>query len=78
MDDRTRYETVKSRLRVMGEATASQVRDALDPTPYSLREVQSTLDEMVIAEQDDFERAGDVYRWKKSYRFTSGKTSDVD
>ena len=62
----------------MGEATAGQVHDALDPSPYSLREVQSTLDEMVIAERDDFEKAGDVYRWKKSYRFTAGKPSGVD
>ena len=78
MDDRTRYETVKSRLRVMGEGSAHQVHDALDPTPYSVREVESTLDEMVLAERDEFEKAGDVYRWKKSYRFTTGKRRGVD
>jgi hypothetical protein len=72
MDDRTRYETVKSRLRAMGEGTAQQVHDSMEPTPYSVREVVSTLDEMVLAEQDEFEKIGDVYRWKKHYRFRSG------
>jgi hypothetical protein len=33
MDDRTRYETVKSRLRAMGEGTAQQVHDAVDDAP---------------------------------------------
>jgi hypothetical protein len=36
---------------------------------YSVREVESTLDEMVLAEQDEFEEVGDLYRWKKHYRF---------
>jgi len=69
VDDRTRYDTVKSRLRAMGEGTAQQVHDALDPTPYSVREVENTLDEMVLAERDEFERVGRVYRWKKSVRW---------
>ena len=74
MDDRTRYETVKSRLRVMGEGTAQQVHDSMEPTPYSVREVENTLDEMALAEQDDFEKNGDVYRWKKHYRFRAGES----
>jgi hypothetical protein len=41
----------------------------MEPTPYSVREVQNTLDEMALAEQDEFERVGNVYRWKKHYRF---------
>ena len=69
MDDRTRYETVKSRLRVMAEGTAQQVHESMDPSPYSLREVQSTLDEMALAERDEFQKEGNVYRWKKHYRF---------
>jgi hypothetical protein len=73
MDDRTRYETVKSRLRTMGEGTAQQVHDAMEPTPYSVREVENTLDEMALAEQDEFERAGELYRWKKHYRFRAGE-----
>jgi hypothetical protein len=43
MDDRTRYETVKSRLRTMGEGTAQQVHDALEPTPYSVPEVKERV-----------------------------------
>ncbi len=73
MDDRKRYETVKSRLRAMGEGTAQQVHDSMEPTPYSVREVENTLDEMALAEQDDFERVEDVYRWKKHYRFRAGE-----
>ena len=73
VDDRTRYDTVKSRLRAMGEGTAPQVHDALDPTPYSVRDAENTLDEMVLAERDEFERVGRVYRWKKSYRFRMEK-----
>ena len=69
MDDRTRYETVKSRLRAMGDGTAQQVHDALEPTPYSIREVENTLDEMALAEQGEFQKVGDVYRWKKHHRF---------
>ena len=70
MDDRARYETVKSRLRAMGEGTAQQVHDSMnEPTPYSVREVENTLDEMALAEQNEFERVDDVYRWKKHYRF---------
>jgi hypothetical protein len=69
MDDRTRYESVKSRLRAMGEGTAQQVHESIEPNPYSVREVENTLDEMALAEQGEFEKAGDVYRWKKHYRF---------
>jgi hypothetical protein len=69
MDDRTRYETVKSRLRAMVEGTAQQVHDSMDPSPYSVREVESTLGEIALAEQDEFEKVGDVYRWKEHYRF---------
>jgi len=49
MDDRKRYETVKSRLRAMGQGTAQQVHDAIEPSPYSVREVENTLDEMALA-----------------------------
>ena len=72
MDDRSRYETVKSRLRAMGEGMAPQVHASMEPTPYSVREVENTLDEMALAEQDEFERAGELYRWKKHYRFRTG------
>ena len=61
MDDRGRYETVKSRLKAMGQGTAQQVHDAIEPSPYSVREVENTLDEMALAEQDEFEKVGDVY-----------------
>ena len=74
MDDRRRYETVKSRLRAMGQGTAQQVHEAIEPSPYSVREVENTLDEMALAEQDEFEKVGDVYRWKKHYRFRAGAT----
>ena len=74
MDDRGRYETVKSRLRAMGQGSAQQVHDAIEPSPYSVREVENTLDEMALAEQDEFEKVGDVYRWKKHYRFGAGTT----
>ena len=54
MDDRTRYETVKSRLRAMGQGTAQQVHDTIEPSPYTSREGENTLDEMVLAERDEF------------------------
>jgi hypothetical protein len=75
VNDRKRYETVKSRLRAMGEGTAQQVHDSMEPTPYSVREVEveNTLDEMALAEQDEFGKMGDVYRWKKHYRFHAGE-----
>ena len=73
MDDRTRYEAVKSRLRAMGEGTAQQVHDSMEPTPYSIREVENTLAEMALAEQDEFERVRDLYRWKKHYRFRTAE-----
>jgi hypothetical protein len=69
MDDRTRYETVKSRLRAMAQGTAKQVLAAMEPTPYSLREVESTLDEMVLAEREEFEKLDAIYRWRKHHRF---------
>ena len=69
MDDRSRYEAVKSRLRALGEGTAQQVHDSMEPSPYSVREVENTLDEMVIHERDEFEKLANVYRWKKHYRF---------
>jgi hypothetical protein len=72
MDDRTRYETVKSRLRAMGQGTAQQVHDAMEPSPYSEREVENTLDEMALAEQDEFEKVAVVYRWKKHHRYSMG------
>jgi hypothetical protein len=31
--------------------------------------LENTLDEMALAEQDDVQKAEDVYRWKKYYRF---------
>lgn len=49
MDDRGRYETLKSRLKAMGQGTAQQVHDAIEPSPYSVREVENTLDEMALA-----------------------------
>ena len=52
-----------------GEGTAQQVHNSMEPTPYSVREVENTPDEMVIHERDDFDKVGDVYRWKKHYRF---------
>ena len=69
MDDRKRYETVKLRQRAMGEGTAQQVHDSIEPRPYSIREVENTLDEMALAEQDEFEKRGDLYRWKNHFRF---------
>ncbi len=74
MDDRRRYETVKSRLRAMGQGTAHQVHEAIEPSSYSVRGVENTLDEMALAEQDEFEKVGEVYRWKKHYRFRAGTT----
>lgn len=66
MDDRGRYETVKSRLKAMGQGTAQQVHDAIEPSPYSVREVENTLDEMALAEQDEFEKIGDVIAGKNT------------
>jgi hypothetical protein len=34
----------------------------MEPTPYSVREVENNLDEMALAEQDDLEKDGEVYR----------------
>lgn len=73
MDDRKRYETVKLRLRAMGEGTAQQVHDSMEPPSCSIREVENTLDEMALAEQDEFKKNRDLYRWKKHYRFRAGE-----
>ena len=74
MDDRKRYETVKSRLRAMGQGTAHEVHDSMiDPNPYSVREVASTLDEIVVHEKEEYEKVGELYRWKKHYRFHAGE-----
>ena len=71
MDDRSRYERVKSHLRVIGEGTAAQVRHSIveEPEAYLRREVQSTLDELVLNKPDEFEKIGNVYRWEKHGRF---------
>ena len=57
----------------MGEGTAQQVHNAMDPTPYSVREVENTLAEMALAEQDEFEKVDDLYRWRKHYQFRTGQ-----
>jgi len=73
MDDRSRYERVKSRLRVMGEGTVAQVHGAISEEidAYSEREVKSTLDELVLNESEEFEKIGALYRWTKHHRFHS-------
>jgi hypothetical protein len=53
----------------MGEGTAQQVHDALGPAPHSVREVENTLDELVLHEKQEFEKVGSVYQWTKHYRF---------
>ena len=73
MADDERYEFVKSRLKAMGEGTAQQVHNAMEkPNPHSEREVENVLDELVRRKPDEFEKAGEVYRWKKPYRFRMG------
>jgi hypothetical protein len=71
MDNRSRYEQVKSRLKVMGEGTAVQVHETMgeEVEAYSVREVESTLDELILHEKHEFEKLGAVYRWTKHYRF---------
>lgn len=66
-----RYAHVRSRLQGIGEGTGQQVHDAMDDL-YSVREVENVLDELVQKEPDEFEKVGEVYRWKKSYRFRMG------
>ena len=66
-----RYVHVKSRLQAMGEATGQQVHDAMEDQ-YPVREVENVLDELVQNEPDEFEKSGEVYRWKKSYRVRTG------
>src|SRR5260370_16894951 len=71
-DDRL-YAHVRSRLQAIVEGTARQVHDAMEkPNPYSVREVENALDELVQNEPDEFGKAGEVYGWKKSYRFLMG------
>jgi hypothetical protein len=68
-----RYAHVRSRLQGIGEGTGQQVHDAMEkPNPYPQREVENVLDELVQKEPDEFEKVGEVYRWKKSYRFRMG------
>jgi len=68
--DDKRYAHVRSRLQGIAKGTGQQVHDAMEkPNPYSVREVENVLDELVQKEPDKFEKAGEVYRWKKSYRF---------
>lgn len=66
-----RYAHVKSRLKAMGEGTGQQVHDAM-ANQYAVREVENVLEELVQNEPDEFEKAGELYRWKKSYRFRMG------
>lgn len=56
----------------MGEGTAQQVHDSMQPTPYSVREVENTLDELVLHEKQEFEKVGDVYRGKKHHHLRKG------
>ena len=72
MADDKRYADVKSRLLAMGEGTGQQVHDAM-ADQYAVREVENVLDELVQSEPDEFEKAGEVYRWRKSYRFRMGE-----
>jgi len=66
-----RYVHVKSRLQAMGEATGQQEHDAMEDQ-YPVRELENVLDELVQNEPDEFEKSGEVYRWKKSYRVRMG------
>ncbi len=73
MADDRRYAHVRSRLQGIVEGTGRQVHNAMEkPNPYSVREVENVLDELVQNEPDEFGKAGEVYRWKKSYRFRMG------
>ena len=72
MDDRRRYDLAKSRLKAMGEGTAQQVHESMNEESQracSIRDVENTLDELVINEKEEFTKTGDVYRWTKHYRF---------
>ena len=66
-----RYAHVKSRLKAMGEGTGQQVHDAM-ANQYAVREVENVLDELLQKEPNEFEKTGEVYRWKKFYRFRMG------
>lgn len=66
-----RYVHVKSRLQAMREATGQQEHDAMEDQ-YPVRELENMLDELVQNEPDEFEKSGEVYRWKKSYRVRMG------
>ena len=71
MADDKRYQDVKSRLQAMGEGTGQQVHDAM-ANQYAVREVENVLDELLQKEPNEFEKTGEVYRWKKFYRFRMG------
>jgi hypothetical protein len=45
-----------------GSGRAQQVYDAIEPSPYSVRKVENTLDEMALAEQDESEKLN-VFLW---------------
>src|SRR5882762_472265 len=65
MDDRTRYEAIKSRLRAMGEGTAQQVHDSMEPSPYSVREVERTrVKRIVICCDGTWNRPDQVHNGK--------------
>jgi hypothetical protein len=70
---RKRLQHIREMLRSMGSGTAKGVHDALQPTPYSEREVQLELDGLIESEPNEYEKVGDFYRWKKSYRVAVGK-----
>lgn len=70
-DERSRH--IKEKLKSMGDGTAKDVHAALQPTPYSIREVEIELDRLVQSEPGECEKIGDKYRWTKSYRFQVGK-----
>lgn len=61
-------------LQAMGYGTAQQVYEGMDrPNPYSLREVENVLEELVSNEPEEFEKIDVVYRCKKSYRSRAGR-----
>ena len=71
MADDKRYADVKSHLQAMGEGTGQQVHDAM-ANQYAVREVENVLEELMENEPDEFEKVGQVYRWKKPHRFRIG------
>ena len=67
MADDKRYAHVRSRLQAIGQGTGQQVHDAMEDQ-YPVRQVENVLDELVQKEPEEFEKTGDIYRWKKSFR----------